>query len=70
MRLTIPCMVNKKLAHKSISMPTNLSCGYSLIKSTCLKKKKEKKKYIFVLVFISLSVTRKQYERGEKANDC
>lgn len=65
MRLTIPCMVNKKLAHKSISMPTNFSCGCSLIKSACLtKREKGAGEYIFVLVFISLSETSKKYEGG------
>lgn len=66
MRLTIPCMLNKKLAHKSISMPTNLSCGYSLIKSTCLKKRKRKKKvHICVSVHFSISNTQAVWE-GEK----
>lgn len=47
-------------------MPTNFSCGCSLIKSTCLTKRKKRGagEYIFVLVFISPSETRK-YEGGE-----
>lgn len=48
-------------------MPTNFSCGCSLIKSTCLTKRKKRGagEYIFVLVFISPSETRKKYEGGE-----
>lgn len=64
--MTISHILDKRMACKSILLPTNLSHGYNPAISTCIKKRK-KGDFIFVLVFISVSVSRKQYE-GQKAN--